>query len=96
MATLSSTVRCGNRPALLDDVADAAAQLVGRHRDTSLPSIVIVPVVGSMSRLIIRRVVVLPEPELPTSATTSPASTVSERSSTAIVRSPLVPNSLVT
>ena len=64
--------------------------------ETSLPSTVIVPVEGSMSRLIMRRVVVFPEPELPTSATTSPASTVSERSSTATVRSPFVPNSLVT
>ena len=31
------------------------------------------PLVGSISRLIIRSVVVLPEPELPTRATTSPS-----------------------
>ena len=63
---------------------------------TSRPSIVMRPLDGSISRLIIRSVVVLPEPELPTRATISPASTVSVRSSTATARSPLRPKALVT
>ncbi len=64
--------------------------------ETSRPSTVMRPVDGSISRLIIRSVVVFPEPELPTSATTSPSPIDSERSSTATVRSAPSPNDFVT
>src|SRR4051794_2449480 len=43
----------------------------------------IFPDVGSMRRLIMRRIVVLPQPEGPTSTHTSPVGTSKERSSTA-------------
>src|SRR5437879_8723005 len=49
----------------------------------SRPSMVIAPDVGSMSRLIIRMVVVLPQPDGPTNTTISPAGMVVEKSSTA-------------
>src|SRR5215207_4035783 len=66
---------------------------------TSVPSIAIVPLVGSMSRLIIRNVVVLPEPDDPSSASTPPVGTSSERSSTASVPSGnrfVTPSSVIT
>ncbi len=50
---------------------------------TSSPSIVIRPPVGSISRLIIFMVVVLPQPDGPTRTQISPALMVSDRSSTA-------------
>ena len=49
----------------------------------SLPSSVIVPLFGSISPASMRSVVVLPQPEGPSSATDSPCSTESETSSTA-------------
>ena len=52
----------------------------------------IVPDVGSTSRLIIFSVVVLPHPDGPTSATTSPSAMSSDRSPTASVAEP--PNRL--
>ena len=61
------------QPDLLDDVADPAAQLTGSERVTSSPSISMVPVVGSISRLIIFSVVDLPHPDGPTRTTSSPA-----------------------
>ena len=64
--------------------------------DTSRPSTVMRPLDGSISRLIIRSVVVLPEPELPTRATISPSLIDSDRSSTATVRSAPSPNDFVT
>jgi hypothetical protein len=54
---------------------------------TSRPSISIVPVVGSISRLIIFRVVDLPQPEGPTRTTISPLSTSRSSSCTATVPS---------
>jgi hypothetical protein len=51
---------------VLQHVADAAAQLNGVRSRIGSPSIVISPLVGSMSRLIIRSSVVLPQPEEPT------------------------------
>ena len=54
---------------------------------TSRPSISIVPVVGSISRLIIFRVVDLPHPDGPTSTTVSPRPTSRSRSWTATVPS---------
>src|SRR5438128_6132955 len=50
---------------------------------TSRPSTSMAPEVGSISRLIIFMVVVLPQPDGPTSTTVSPSSTSSERSVTA-------------
>ena len=84
VATFWATVWCGKRPDLLDDVADAAAQLgdVARRRCRA-PSMRIRPHVGSMSRLTILSVVVLPQPEGPTRTQMRPAGTVSVRSSTA-------------
>ena len=49
----------------------------------SSPSIVIVPEVGSMRRLIIRIVVVLPQPDGPTNTVVRPAGSSSETWSTA-------------
>ncbi len=54
---------------------------------TSLPSISMVPVVGSISRLIIFSVVDLPQPEGPTSTTISPRPTSRSSSCTATVPS---------
>ena len=54
----------------------------------SRPSTWIVPDVGSIRRLIILSVVVLPQPEGPTRATTSPAATSSDSPSTAGVAAP--------
>lgn len=55
----------------------------GSMDSASLPPIVIRPDVGSMRRLIIRIVVVLPQPDGPTNTTTSPAGMVSDTWSTA-------------
>jgi hypothetical protein len=55
----------GEEPALLDHVADARRSWTGSIFSTSVPSIRIRPPVGSMSRLIIRSVVVLPQPDGP-------------------------------
>src|SRR5260370_24655584 len=49
----------------------------------SSPSTRILPLVGSMRRLIILRIVVLPHPEGPTRTNTSPLGTSKVRSSTA-------------
>ncbi len=54
---------------------------------TSLPSIRIVPDVGSIIRLIIRSDVVLPQPEGPTSTVMAPVGMVMERLPTATVPS---------
>src|SRR5918996_3309453 len=55
---------------------------------TSSPPIVIRPAVGSMSRLIIFIVVVLPHPDGPTRTTVSPLPISRERSPTAGARAP--------
>src|SRR5437588_9429804 len=54
----------------------------------SLPSTSIVPELGSIRRLIIRMVVVLPHPDGPTRMTVSPSPTSSEKLSTAAVAAP--------
>jgi hypothetical protein len=56
----------------------------GRLLMMSRPSISIVPLVGSMSRLIIRSVVVLPQPLGPMSTQTSPEGTSKLTRSTAV------------
>ena len=69
---------------LLDHVADAAAQLrSGPRVAMSRPSIRIRPDVGSISRLTILRLVVLPQPDGPTSTQILPAGTEKLRSLTA-------------
>ena len=70
----------------LDGVADAAAQLVkavcrGYRGRRSSPR----PLSGSISRLIIRSSVVLPDPEVPTITAISPSSMVIDTSSTTVV-----------
>ena len=50
---------------------------------TSMPSMRIRPPDGSMSRLIMRSVVVLPQPDGPTSTQSSPSGTVKLSSATA-------------
>ncbi len=59
----------------------------GRRSEMSSPSRKIRPSVGSMSRLTIFIVVVLPQPDGPTSVTSSPSATSKDRSSTAVVPS---------
>ena len=54
---------------------------------TSVPSMWIVPLVGSTMRLIIRSDVVLPQPEGPTNTVMPPSSTVRSSASTATVPS---------
>ena len=50
---------------------------------TSLPSTTMLPEDGSINRLIIRMVVVLPHPDGPTNTTVSPRATSIDRSLTA-------------
>lgn len=59
----------------------------GFSRSTPSPSISTVPLVGSTIRLIMRRIVVLPLPEDPTSTVICRDGTTSEKSSTATVPS---------
>ena len=51
---------------------------------TSLPSNLTSPAVGSMSRRIVRPVVVLPQPDSPTRPSVSPGATSNETSFTAL------------
>ena len=66
------------QPDLLDHVADAPPQL----DRVGVGDVLVVeedpPAVGSISRLIIRSVVVLPQPDGPTSTHTSPSGTSSD------------------
>ena len=79
---LSSTVQCGKRP--IDWIAypirrrNASAGTV----PMSSPAIRILPASAAISRLIIFKVVDLPQPDEPSSTQKSPAGTVNERRST--------------
>ena len=85
---LSWTVRCGERAGLLDDVADAAAELRRGACLMSVPSSrQWVPSVGSIRRLIIRSEVVLPQPLGPTKTIVLPSGTSRSSASTATVPS---------
>ena len=55
---------------------------------TSVPSIRIRPAVGISKPAIIRRAVVLPQPDGPSSVTSSPSRTSKETPSTAVTRPP--------
>ena len=72
------------QPDLLDDVADAAAELDRVLRRDVLAADQDLARVGSMSRLTILRLVVLPQPDGPTSTQILPAGTVKLRSLTTI------------
>ena len=60
----------------------------GPSPETSTPPITIDPALGFSSPAIIRSAVLLPHPDGPTSTSTSPLATVSDRSSTATVPAP--------
>ena len=68
---------------IICDVAAQRAQLRARAWVMSRPSKTILPPVGSSSRVISRPVVVLPQPDSPTSASVSPARTSKSTPSTA-------------
>ena len=72
---------------LLDDVADPPAQLDRVDPRDVLAVERMRPVVGSISRLIIFIVVVLPQPDGPTSTASSPAAKVRSSSATPTVPS---------
>ena len=77
-----------HQPRVLDDVADSEAQLDRVDAcDTSAPSTVMVPEVGSIIRLIIRSAVVLPLPDEPTKTVNLPSGTSRLSWSTAVVPS---------
>ncbi len=85
VATLSSTVRCGKRPACWMTYPMERRRSAASCSRTSLPPTRMVPEVGSTIRSIIRRVVVLPQPEDPTRTVTPPSGISRERSWTAVV-----------
>lgn len=85
MAMLSSTVRCGKRPDCWMTYPMERRSSAAFCSVTSLPPTLMVPEVGSTSRLIILRVVVLPQPEDPTRTVTPPSGMSRVRSCTAVV-----------
>ena len=85
---LSATLRCGNSPACwITYPMPRRSSCTGSVR-MSVPSSHTVPPVGSTSRLIILSVVVLPQPDGPTSATSSPRGMVRSSSLTAGAAAP--------
>ena len=80
---LSATDRCGNRAGVWN--TKPMFRLRGGSQVTSWSSNQMRPLVGSMSPAIIRRVVVLPQPEGPSSVTSSPSATSRSKSWTATV-----------
>ena len=83
---LSSTVRCGNRPAFWITYPIPRRSFGASMLRVSTPSISTVPDVGSIIRLIIRSEVVLPQPDGPTNTVIFPVGISMVRSSTAAVR----------
>ena len=81
----SATVMCGKSPTRWKAYPMWRRRAGGGTLATSSPSTSTVPAVGSIKRLIILSVVVLPQPEPPSSTSSSPSATVSERPSTATV-----------
>lgn len=71
---------------LLDDVADTAPELVGVAAGDVVTREKDLPEVGSMMRFTIRMVVLLPQPDGPTSTVISPVGTERLRSCTAGAR----------
>ena len=76
-------VRCGNRPTCWMTYPMFRRSSITDWSRTSTSPIVMVPAVGSMSRLIIRNVVVLPQPDGPMSTLISPAPRVRSSGATA-------------
>lgn len=74
---------CGNRPACWMEYPILRRSSVGLIDSASTSPMRIRPDVGSDSRLIIRIIVVFPQPDGPTNTTISPAGMSSDASSTA-------------
>lgn len=70
---------------VLDDVPDPPAQFGAWTSRMSRPRRLTVPAVGSTMRLIMRSVVVLPQPEGPTRTVMPPSASSRDSSSTAVV-----------
>ncbi len=87
VAVFSSTVLCGNSPTCWMTYPMCRRSSTGSAAAMSSPPSRIRPEVGSMSRFTIFIVVVLPQPDGPTSVTSSPSATSKDRSSTAVVPS---------
>src|SRR5918997_551565 len=83
VAILSAMVMCGKSPICCMTYPIRRRRLSGLTFVTSSPCKKILPEVGSMMRLIIFIVVVLPHPDGPTKTTISPSGISSERLSTA-------------
>ena len=80
---LAATFMCGQSAYVWNIIAVPRAS--GGRRVMSRPSTTMRPSLGTTNPAIARRSVVLPQPELPSSATTSPRATVSDtRSSTRV------------
>jgi hypothetical protein len=75
-------------PDALEHIADPPAQHGASMVPTGTPSILTSPLSGSIKRLMNLSMVVLPEPEAPTTATNAPAAAAMEASRTANVRPP--------
>ena len=86
--------RCGMSPTLWITYPIPRRSSTGSTRLVSRPSTRMRPDVGSISRLIMRMVVVLPQPEGPTSTMVSPSATSKDRSPTASAEA--LPNRLPT
>ncbi len=89
--TFCSTVMCGNRAYDWNTVL--TGRLFGGLSPISSPKILMLPSVGNSSPAIIRSVVVLPQPDGPSSEKNSPSRICRSMSSTASAASP---NRLVT
>ena len=87
MAMLSTTVRCGKSPACWMTYPMPRRSSAGGTVAVSRSSSQMRPLVGSIIRLIIRRLVVLPQPDGPTRTVIWPDGASRSRWSTATVPS---------
>ena len=87
MPTFARIVWCGKRPTFWMTYPMVRRSSTGSAAVTSSPSIRTRPLVGSISRLIIRSTVDLPQPDGPISTASSPAPTSRLMSPTATVPS---------
>ena len=87
VATFAAIVWCGNSPTCWMTYPIRRRRSTASAVRMSSPSSRILPLVGSISRLIMRRIVDLPQPDGPISATSSPAGTSSDSDVTATVPS---------
>ena len=79
----SAAVMCGKRPTCWMTYPMLRRRAMGSSSSTFLPSIMMEPLVGSMSRLTMRRSVVFPEPDVPRSMQMMPGGTSNVTPSTA-------------